>query len=225
MAGQSPSSSQATLSPPASLGTMQEPQGSFRRQKPWLLLRNQGCSKSSVWAMTEPACLKISSCSFPKPQGFPPAPTLHPGAEGPLKAIGTVNTPCGGWFMEDFPQLVTRWISHSMEVHAAAAKLKLQSPSLRPAKRAGNSLSTLATWDGTPGQQTSLASFTQRMRAAASPCSRPSTKHRATPNGRLRATLLPPVVVRPAHHQHTPQSPPLRPDRGASFYGKCFINT
>lgn len=145
--------------------------------------------------MTEPACLKISSCSFPKPQGFPPAPTLHPGAEDPLKAIGTVNKPCGGWFMEDFPQLVTRWISHSMEVHAAAAKLKLQSPSLRPAKRAGNSLSTLATWDGMPGQQTPLASLTQRMRAAASPCSRPITKHRATPNGRLRATLLPPVVV------------------------------
>ena len=203
---------------------MQEPQGSFRRKNLWALLRNPGCAKSSVWARTEPARLKISSYSFPKPRGLPPAPTVHQGAEDPLKAIGTVNTPRTGWFMEDFPRLITRWISHGMQVHAAAAKLELQSPSPRPAKPAGDSPLTPAAWDGAQGQQTSPALLTRRMRAAARPCSRLITKRRPTPNGRLRATLQAAAVARPAHRQHTPQNPPPPPDRGASFYGNCFIN-
>lgn len=113
----------------------QEPQGSFRRRNLWALLRNRRCARSSVWARTEPACLKISSYSFPKPWGLPPVPVVHLGAKDPLKAIGTVSMPRGGWFVEDVPQIITCWISHCVQARAAKPQPVPREAPLTPAAR------------------------------------------------------------------------------------------
>lgn len=110
---------------------MQEPQGSLREKSLWALLRCPSCARSSVWARTEPAYLQIATYSFPKPPGLPTTPTVHPGAKDPLKAVGTVNTPRGGWFMEDLPQLFTCWILHVKQ--CARYSCKAQAAKSQPA--------------------------------------------------------------------------------------------
>lgn len=175
-------------------------------------MRNPHCARSPLWARTEAACGRNFSYSFSKSQGLPPALTVPPGAAAPLKAIGIVNTPRGS----------QKTANSSHVGYRTACKRTLQqpsssckAPSLCPARHRLWQHGTRR-WDRKHPRLFSHGE-PERLRA---PHSRPITKHRATPNSRLRATQQVAVVARPAHCQHNPSKSTSTSQLGHQFIWK-----